>query len=577
MNRTTAATLAACLALSACSISAGNARRSDGPVTLSIIGTNDLHGGILPADHRGGLALFGGYLKNLRAARAEGGAVLLIDAGDMWQGTMESNLTEGAVVVEAYNQLGYTAATIGNHEFDFGPEGERSTPQEPGDDPRGNLMARVRAARFPVVAANILDTTTREPVIWPNVTPSVTIDAAGVTVGIIGLTTSTTFNETIRANTVGLSIGPLADIAGTEARRLRAAGTDVVIVTAHAGGRCQDFGEPQDLAACDASTEIVGVARALEPGLVDVIVAGHTHAGMAHEINGIAVIESFSRGRAFGRVDLVVDTSTGSVQDRRIFPPQDICQYAEPGSTRCADTGGPTWPPRAQYEGAVVEPDPAIEAILAPAVARVAAVKAEPLGVTIASPLSLRGDVESPLGNLFADGMLAMSGTADVVINNTDGGLRADLPAGPLTYGRLFEVFPFDNQLVELPMTGRDLERILEGHISQSGRLLGVAGARVEATCARGSLVVRLVRADGREIADDESILVATTDYLATTDMFAPVRPAGGDALTGPLVRDAMAEWFRRRGGTIDAGSLVDERAPRFPPRRTLPMRCSAP
>ena len=82
--------------------------------TLSIVGTNDLHGGILPRDGRGGLALLGGYLKNLREARArDGGAVLLIDAGDMFQGTLESNVTEGASVVAAYNALGYTAAAIG--------------------------------------------------------------------------------------------------------------------------------------------------------------------------------------------------------------------------------------------------------------------------------------------------------------------------------------------------------------------------------------------------------------------------------------------------------------------------------
>src|SRR4051794_36476840 len=81
-----------------------------GTMTLSLIGANDLHGGILPADDVGGLALFGGYVKNLRAARArDGGAVLLIDAGDMFQGTLESNLTEGASVIAAYNALGYAA------------------------------------------------------------------------------------------------------------------------------------------------------------------------------------------------------------------------------------------------------------------------------------------------------------------------------------------------------------------------------------------------------------------------------------------------------------------------------------
>jgi 5'-nucleotidase len=547
-----------------------------GPVTLSIVGTNDLHGGILPADHRGGLALLAGYVNNLRAARAGDGAVLLVDGGDMWQGTMESNLVEGAVVVEAYNQLGYTAATIGNHEFDFGPEGERATAREPGDDPQGNLKARIAEARFPVVAANILDASTGRPVRWPNVTPSTTVDAAGISVGIIGLTTSTSFNETIRANTVGLALAPLSEAVAAEAGRLRASGADVVIVAAHSGGSCRDFEAPEDISSCDPSSEIVRVANALDPGLVDVIVAGHTHAGMAHDINGIAVIESFSRGRAFGRVDLVVDPASGRVERRTIHRPQDLCEYAEPGAVRCAEPGAGPMPPRAVYEGAPVEPDPAIEAILAPAVARVAALKAEPLGVMVDSPLTQRGEVEKALGNLFADAMLDVSG-ADLVINNTDGGLRADLPAGPLTYGRLFEVFPFDNLLVELPMTGRDLRRILASHIARSRSLLGMAGVRVEATCVSGGVAVRIIRDDGREIADDESVLVATTDYLATTDMFAAVRPADGDTGSGPVVRDAVAEWLRRRGGRVDAESLVNPRAPRFPPRSTLPMNCKLP
>src|SRR5512133_3283601 len=97
-------------------------------VTVSIIGTSDLHGRIAA------LPWFAGYLKNLRAARArDGGAVVLLDAGDMFQGTLESNLGEGAAVVEAYNALGYDAATLGNHEFDFGPVGPAPSPTKPGD------------------------------------------------------------------------------------------------------------------------------------------------------------------------------------------------------------------------------------------------------------------------------------------------------------------------------------------------------------------------------------------------------------------------------------------------------------
>ena len=73
----------------------------DDLVTLTILGTNDVHGELLPDELSGGLTTFSGYVSAVRAARAEdGGAVLLIDAGDMWQGTLESNLEEGAPVVE---------------------------------------------------------------------------------------------------------------------------------------------------------------------------------------------------------------------------------------------------------------------------------------------------------------------------------------------------------------------------------------------------------------------------------------------------------------------------------------------
>src|SRR5690349_5752300 len=86
--------------------------RGSATVTFSIVGTTDLHGNVFGGNGRGGLELLGGYLDNLHAARAaDGGAVVLIDAGDTYQAGIESDLSEGAIVVDAYNALGYTAAT----------------------------------------------------------------------------------------------------------------------------------------------------------------------------------------------------------------------------------------------------------------------------------------------------------------------------------------------------------------------------------------------------------------------------------------------------------------------------------
>lgn len=331
------------LLVAACAARAvpGGGHSPRGTVILSIVGTNDLHGGVRPRDGRGGLAMLGGYLKNLRAVRArDGGAVLLIDAGDMFQGTLESNLGEGSSVVAAYNALGYTAAAVGNDEFDFGPVGAAATPRTPADDPRGALKARAGEARFPFLAANLIDTGTGAAVRWPNVQPTAVVQSAGVRVGIVGVMTRGALTATIASNVVGLSIAPLADAIRTHATALRAQGAQVVVVTAHAGSRCSQFDRPEDLSSCDRDGEIFAVARGLPRGLVDAIVAGHSHAPIGHQVEGIPITEAYSSGRAFGRIDLTIDRAAGSVINRRSFPPVDLVAGEYENAPDFVATGG---------------------------------------------------------------------------------------------------------------------------------------------------------------------------------------------------------------------------------------------
>jgi 5'-nucleotidase len=548
--------LALCGGIAAALPGQGSAPRT---VTLSIVGTNDLHGGIMPRGGRGGLARLAGYVDNLRAARArDGGAVLLVDAGDMFQGTLESNMAEGAPVVAAYNVIGYTAAAIGNHDFDYGPVGPAPTPRAPGDDARGALKARAAEAAFPFLAANLLDRATGRPVDWPNVRPSTLVDAVGVKVGILGVITRDALEQTISANTVGLAVAPLAPAIEAEASRLRSEGAVVVIVAAHAGGRCTVLTRPADPSSCDRSSEIVEVLRRLPVRLVDVVVAGHVHAAMAHEIQSVPVIESYFGGRSFGRVDVTVDREAKRVTGRRIFPPRDLIA----GS----------------YEGATVVASEKVAAVLAPAVERVEAMKAMPLGVTLATPVRRAGR-ESPLGNLFTDALLGSVPDADVAMNNTFGGLRADLPAGPLTYGSLYEVFPFDNRIVILDLSGRELRQVLTAQLLGNGGLVGVSGIRVTAACAGTTLGVTLTRPSGAALRDDEVVRVVTTDFLATGGdrIFAPIMPPQGFTYSDdePVARDLVADWLRRRGGTIREGELVDLERPRWSYPGSLPVRCS--
>jgi 2',3'-cyclic-nucleotide 2'-phosphodiesterase (5'-nucleotidase family) len=529
-------------------------------VTISLVGTNDLHGRIEA------LPPFGGYLTNLRRARArDGGAVLLVDAGDMFQGTLPSNLTEGAAVVRAYNALGYAAAALGNHEFDFGPVGPAVMAQKPGEDPRGALRARAAEASFPFLDANLADAATGAPPAWKNVVPDVLLDVAGIKLGIVGVATASTPRTTLAANFAGLAIKPLAPAIAAAAADLHRRGATVVIAAAHAGGVCKRFDAPEHFDSCEPDGEIFQVARDLTAsgGVVDAIVAGHTHEGVAHRVSGIPIVEAFANGRDFSRIDLTVDRATGRAIDARIFPPQRIC-----APERCA---GET------YEGAPVVPDAAIEAAIAPALDAAHAQREQKLGVAVAAPIKRAQKVESPLGNLFADLMRAARPGADVALTN-GGGLRADLPAGPLTYGQLFEAAPFDNRFATIPVSGAELADAVARNLGRDNGIVSLSGLRAEARCKEGALTVTLFRSDGRPVGPKTRLTLVTSDFLAT----------GGDGLfseetkerarldDGPPIRDAMADLLRARKTPLapDDLALFDPAHPRVSYPGPRPVKC---
>ncbi|MEO5727254.1 MAG: metallophosphoesterase, partial [Byssovorax sp.] len=272
--------------------------KSAATVEITLVGTSDLHGRLAA------LPVLGGYLGVLRQKNP--GGVVLVDAGDMFQGTLESNSNEGEAVIEAYKKLGYDAVAIGNHEFDYGPVGEASTVHKnakagPESDPRGAIKARAAQATgaFPMLAANLLEND--RPLDWPNVAPSVLITKQGVKIGIIGVSTMGTLQTTISANVPGMRVVPIAEAITEQARVLREKGARLVFVAAHAGGECTKTDVPTDLSSCDGASEIFDVARKLPPGAVQAIVAGHTHKAIAQEVAGIPIIQSSAYGAAFGR------------------------------------------------------------------------------------------------------------------------------------------------------------------------------------------------------------------------------------------------------------------------------------
>ena len=459
--------------------------------------------------------------------------------------------------------------------------GEAATPAFPADDPRGALKARAASASFPFLAANVIDEATGKPVAWRNVRPSTVVTAAGVQVGIVGVTTARTLATTIAANTRGLRIAPLAPSIEAEATRLRASGAAVIVVAAHAGGACADFSNPSDLSSCAPDEEIVNVIHALPRGLVDVVVAGHRHLGIGHQIDGVAVTEAYAGGRSFGRVDLVVDRAARRVTGRRSFAPRDLCSRVDPGTTRCDPEGASVSRVPAEYQGAAVTADAAVARVLSPGVEAARRVKTTPLGITLSTPLRRTGRPDSSIGNLFTDAFLAAVPGAGLAVNNTDGGLRADMPAGPVTYGTVFEVMPFDNRVVAFHMSGADIRKMVATWVSaRVPATPGIAGLRIRVSCEGPALNVALIRPDGQPVEDRERVLVVTTDFLATNgdNIFASVVPPDGFTVEqdAGTVRDVVIGALKKYGPTLGEAQLLDGPNPRWVLPAPRPVTCSA-
>lgn len=537
------------------------------PITLSIIGTNDLHGA-LPR-----LPILAGYINNLRQVRrAGGGDVMLLDGGDIFQGTLESNIAEGADVIAAYNAIGYTAAAVGNHEFDFGPVGPAVTIQSEQEDARGALKARAAEARFPLLVSNIIDDKTQEVVNWPNVLPATKVVIAGITVGIIGLATESTPFTTMPANFLGLQMTSPVVATIAHARRLRAEGATVIAIAAHIGSACKDLSNPEDLSSCDRNEELFKVIEALPVGLIDVWVGGHTHAAVAHRINGVAVIESYSSGRAFGRVDLQVDAQ-GKVIASTIHQPRDLCPRGANGAPVATELCEP-----GTYEGLPVVRDPAIAQITAAASERTRAQREEKLGVTASAAITRSYDAESALGNWFGDLMLAANPQAQVALTN-GGGLRATIAAGDITYGQLFEAMPFDNRFALIQLEGRQLRELVRSNVSRGGAQNSWGGLTARASCKSKALVLE-IRVQGKPLDDRKRYTLVTSDFLASggNDTFSKFNlPASAIKITDVIMRDAFAQILRSHKGskkTIDPISLYNPAAPRQRYPSSRPVRC---
>jgi len=441
---------------------------------LRVLTTSDLHGQLEPrvwdwSQGRpvGGVAALKPWLDSL--ARVCGCTSVRLDAGDEMQGTLLSNATFGRGTIDAMNTLGIDAAAIGNHEFDWSVD---------------TLRARMSEAKYPFLSANITNTAGTARPDWAK--PWTLVTKYGVKIAIIGLTTTETPTSTASRNIQGLAFGDGAQAIKRYLPEARAA-ADFVIVVAHVGAICDSSTGAGNTAACHG--EILDVARQLDSGSVDLIVAGHTHVRVNTVVHGIPIVEAQSSARSIGVVDFV------RVRGRREVRAQLITPYADQvrADVALTETLG-----RQQQ---------AVRNISERTVAR------------LKFPLKRVGD-EYGLGRLIADAQRA-AGRADVAIMN-NGGIRADLPEGTVTWGQIYQVQPFQNRLLRLTVKGSVLQDALEQCVSGGGQDhlpdCHVAGVEVwfDGRQAPGKRISRIRFANGKGLDKDGTYTLVVSDFMAT-------------------------------------------------------------
>jgi len=471
---------------------AAPARPADDSILLRVLTTNDFHGSLETkvqawSNRRpvGGAAAVAGMMD--RMARDCACATIRLDAGDVMQGSPASNLTFGKASVDVFNAMGYAASAIGNHEFDWGVD---------------TLAARVRDAHFAWLSANLRERSTGRAPPWT--APWRMLTAGPYRIAVVGYSTEETPSTTRPTNVAALAFdsGPARLDAAIAAAR--AAHPDFVIVVAHAGAFCNpDQG---------CAGEVVNLARALT-NRPDLIVSGHTHSLITTTVNGIPIVQARSNGTALGIVDFVDSAGTRVARIR-------------------VET---VWADRERADTVVAR--------VADAYLR----RAEPLSrrpiATLAAPLEQTGD-QFALGNLIADAYRAAAHADVGIVNN--GGIRANLPAGTVTWGELFEVVPFQNFVVRLRVTGAVLRQALEHAVGRADARAHVSGIRVRVAPANppGQRVTAVTLPDGRAVLDTATYTLAVPDFMAAGGSgYAMLRlPAEN---TGVVDLDALIEYLR--------------------------------
>jgi 2',3'-cyclic-nucleotide 2'-phosphodiesterase (5'-nucleotidase family) len=427
---------AAAVFLLACATLAGEVR------TLTILHLNDLHAHITPENSRGGFAYLATVIKRERAGCAD---CILLNAGDLVQGSPVSTIFHGEPIYQLANLLGFDAACLGNHEFDYG---------------WAQAAQFAHIATYPVVTANVVNAAGN--LMTPE--PYTILQVNGLRVAVIGGMT-----DTLNTLSTPKSLGewhtiPVVETVRRYGRQLRSQ-SDLVVLLAHISGAEEN--------------EILNSVPE-----IPVSVTGHIHSGITEALShdGRVLVRARSYGEELGRLDLKIDTRKKALVSW-------------------------TWK-RIPVDSARIEPDAAMAA----------QVKfwEDKVAIQVDRPLAISSRVfnKSEVKRLIEQAVREETHSDFAWMNM--GGIRDTLPQGQLLDRQIWNIMPFDNDLLIGTFKGRDLPKVVAGD---------------------------------RQIDPDRDYTLAVSDYTAANQSTQEnLRTTGLQfPKNAGLMRSVILDWFRKK------------------------------
>lgn len=486
---------------------------------VTIYYTNDLHAHVSPGkvpavDKERAVGGFANIATIVNDAKKKSKDVFFFDAGDYFTGPYISTLTKGEAIIDIMNTMPFDAVSVGNHEFDHGVD---------------NMVKQLSKANFPILLGNVFYTNSDKPV-WDK--PWTIVEKDGMKIGVIGVHQKFAFYDTVAAKAYAGSEardeGPYIQ-KGLDALK---GNVDIIVLLIHEGtpARQSSYGNKDVARMLQADIDTAKKFKG-----IDVLITGHAHVGTPEpiKVNNTLVVSTDAYGTDIGKLVLDFNPQTKKIDG---YNGKLITVFAD------------------EYK-----PDPKVQAKIDEWNTKLKSITDQVIGSATA-PFTRAYGESSPVGNVVLDAMMAKAPDAVAGFQNS-GGMRADFPQGNLKYGDVITTFPFNNELVEMDLTGKDLTSLMIHATNLSNGVLQVSkGVHVEYDSKKplGERVIKFT-INNQPIDPTKTYRIVTHSFCAT----------GGDGFEAFL----NGKNVKTISGTTSAESIIDYVKTHSPLTPDLDMR----